>query len=131
MSNNVLINANSVATPGTQLTATSTTTPLATERVRIHTIVCSICGDGTNASGPILFVLRNGASGVGTILWSCLLSSPAIGGTSVVAAGLDIRASSAPTLEMTTAPGGTIKGTVHASGELIPVGIPSYSISTL
>lgn len=41
-------------------------------------VTASIAATGT-ASGPEVVVLRDGATGAGTVLWSCALSAPANG----------------------------------------------------
>lgn len=130
MSTNVLLNASNVASPGAAVTVTSAT-PATNNKIRIHNIVCSVTGDGTNSSGPVLFVLRDGATGVGLIIWECVLNAPATGTASITFANGDIRSTLGVTLETTTAPGHSCIASVHASGETILVGAPSYGVITI
>lgn len=73
---------------------------------------------GATAQTPILVNLRDGATGVGTILWSGTLSAPANGCASIPIAGLNIPGSvnTAMTLEFAAAPGAAAQVTVSLQG---------------
>lgn len=70
------------------------------------------------AQAPLGFVVRDGASGAGTILWRCLLGSAAGGCQTVTISGLNIigTANTAMTVESLAAPAATNFATVAASG---------------
>lgn len=70
------------------------------------------------AQAPLIFNLRDGASGVGAILWSVTLTAPAGVGQVVTISGLSIpgTANTAMTLESAAAPAATNFATVALSG---------------
>lgn len=70
------------------------------------------------AQAPIVFNLRDGASGAGTILWSVTLIAPAGSGRDVVLTGLNIVGSEDTdmTLESAAAPAGTNFANVSLTG---------------
>lgn len=70
------------------------------------------------AQGPLIFNLRDGATGVGTILWSATLTKPAGDGAVVTISGLSIPGTpnTAMTLESAAAPAGTNFAFVSLSG---------------
>lgn len=79
-------------------------------------ITCTIAAAGT-VQPPLIFNLRDGASGAGTILWSGALSAPVNQCASLAMTDLSIRgsANTAMTLEAAAATATAVQGTVAIS----------------
>ena len=69
----------------------------------------SLAAGATGPAAPLQVNLRDGASGAGTILWSCLMDVPINDSRTVTLAGLNIfgTANTAMTLEFAAAGGAT------------------------
>jgi hypothetical protein len=78
-----------VSTSGAAGTASANVAAITTGVHVCKAISVSIAA-GAAAQGPITVVLRDGATGVGTIKWSKTLSAPANGSASVDPSGLSI-----------------------------------------
>lgn len=92
-------------------------------QVRLRSLQCRVSGI-TAGTGQL--VIRDGATGAGTIIWTVDLSV-ATGGVSdeISLTDLDIRATpgNALTVEFTAGVGGDIES-VNAQGDYVPVGYP-------
>jgi hypothetical protein len=99
-------------------TAASSTGP---DVLRCRSLSVSVAGDGAVATGKIKAVLRDGATGVGTIIWSATLQAPATGSANIDIPDLDYRASigNALTLETTSAPAGTGQAACSMAGDVV------------
>ena len=90
--------------------------------VRLRQLACSL---GGAAAGIDRFVVRDGASGTGTIIWSMELSVPANGSSIVTEEGMDLRASVGNALTIETVAGvASDLETVNAAGDFVPAGQP-------
>ena len=88
---------------------------------RLRALQASLSGTGAGAAE---LVVRDGASGAGTILASWDLNSPANGGDRVNLDDLDIRSSpgNALTVEFTAGGGANTQQDVNAQGDLVVPG---------
>lgn len=87
----------------------------------VRHVLTSVCADLTAVAAitaPLTLVVRDGATGVGAILWQRRLTSPAGETKSVEVSGLNIVGSpaTAMTVEFTAAPGATNFETISATG---------------
>lgn len=104
------------ATPGaaTQATASRAANPIASH----NTMNIAATVNAVAAQGAQLLVLRDGASGVGTIIWSQRLGPVLAGDSKSFAWTLSLKGTlnTAMTLEFTTAPAGTNFNSVSMNG---------------
>jgi hypothetical protein len=103
----------------TPAAATQATVTLAAKPGGRHVAVSgTVCAIGVAAQGPIVFNLRDGATGAGTILWSVTLE--ALAGASAcqsfVVPGIKGSVNVAMTLESSAAPAATNLATVTLQG---------------
>ncbi len=94
-------------------------------QIRLRAIFASLAAGAT--AGTDQLVIRDGASGVGTIIWQADLSVPANGGDRVQLSNLDIRATPGNSLTVEFVNGlGQARETVNGEGDIIPVGYPLF-----
>ena len=92
--------------------------------VRLRAMQCRLSG---TAAGTDQLVVRDGASGTGTIIWQQDLSVPANGSDSVNLTGLDIRASVGNALTCEFVNGvASDRETVNIQGDFVPQGAPLF-----
>jgi hypothetical protein len=99
--------------------ATAATISRAAVATRRHVATgLTVCVSGVAAQPTLVFNLRDGATGAGTILWSARLMAPLGSGQCVVLSGLSIPGSvnTAMTLESAAAPAATNFATVSLQG---------------
>lgn len=118
---------NAITKNGAQVTA-STAVPATGNKYRLRTLTVCAAGDGTNATGPIQFVVRDGPTGAGSIIWEGICSAPAIGANQISQDGMDIRTTNQLTIESTAGGGNSTQLSVHASGDIVLVGYPGYAV---
>lgn len=94
---------------------------------RLRSVQCTLSG---TAIGAVKVVVRDGATGVGTIIAQWDLSIPTANGPAAILqlAGLDLRSSAgnALTVESTASGGANTTTDVNGQGDLVPVGWPAY-----
>lgn len=97
---------------------------------RIRSLLVSVAGDGTLPTGIVHIVIRNGASGVGSIVWNGVVQAAATGSVSLAATDLDIRsgAGNAITLESTGGGAGNSQLAISVQGDIVPEGYPGYAV---
>lgn len=95
--------------------------------IRCRSLTVSVTGTGA-ASGPISAILRDGATGVGTPLWSAVLQANTSTGEAIFLSGIDFRASigNALTLDV-SAPAGTGQVVASMSGDVV---VSGYNTAT-
>ena len=83
---------------------------------------------GATAQTPIELVVRDGASGTGTVIASFALAAPADGFASLQQTPLDLRASlgNALTVEFAAANVAASQSAVSAQGDFVPQGYPMF-----
>lgn len=103
--------------PSTATQATKTKAAVAAQRHVCSSITASI-SCGATAQTPILVYLRDGATGVGTILWAATLAAPANGASGISVTGLSIVGSvnTGMTLEFSAAGATATQQTVTLGG---------------
>lgn len=84
---------------------------------------------GATAQTPLEAVVRDGASGTGTIIASFALAAPANSACVIALSDLDLRASpnNALTVEFTGGGVTASQESVSAQGDLVPVGYPAFA----
>lgn len=95
-------------------------------RLRTLTITLSA---GANAQTPIEVVVRDGATGAGTVIWSASLAVAVNSAAPPIAlSGLDLRSSqgNAITVEFTGTTAAATQQSVSAGGDTVPVGYPAF-----
>ncbi len=96
-------------------------------RLRSLTITLSA---GANAQTPIQVVVRDGASGAGTVIWSASLAVAVNSAAPpITLSGLDLRSSvatNALTVEFTGTTAAATQQSVSASGDVVPIGYPAF-----
>lgn len=114
--------ATNTAATASQLAPTGGSATCVTLRMRALMVTLSA---GASPSSIAEFVVRDGASGVGTILMSGSLSVIANLGQSEFLLGIDLRATpgNALTIEFTGGGGANTQESVWAEGDIIPVGL--------
>jgi hypothetical protein len=111
----------SSATQAAPASAGTTTTTNRTV-VRLRALQCRLSG---SAAGTDLLVVRDGATGAGTIIWQQDLSVPANGSDSVNVTGLDLRATPGNGLTVEFVSGvASDREDVNAQGDFVPQGYP-------
>lgn len=123
-------NINSVPSTAAQATATQAAPAggLAAGLIlRLRSIVAAVA-TGATAQTPLQWVIRDGASGSGTILRTGVVAAPANSGDAMIEESMDVRASpgNALTVEFTAAGVTASQESVSASGDIIPQGYPIY-----
>jgi hypothetical protein len=113
-----------VPAANTAAVAVQAAAPASNDVNRCQTLTVTVAGDGTHATGILEAVLRDGATGVGTIIWAGLLAAGATGADHIQLTGLDLRSSvgNALTLEFTSAPPNTCQCTAAMAGDLVALG---------
>lgn len=92
--------------------------------VRLRAIQCSL---GGSAAGTDLLVVRDGATGAGTILLQVDLAVPANGSNIVQLTGLDIRSTPGNGLTVEFVSGvSSDREAVNAQGDYVPQGYPQF-----
>lgn len=102
----------------TQATATKAAAGAGVKNV-CTAITVTLASGAVPTVGVVQFVLRDGATGAGTVLWVGKLSLPAVSGDSRVLAvpvNIEGTANTAMTLETTAAPAANVEATVAFSG---------------
>lgn len=117
--------ATNTAATATQAAPTNGLTTGQTLRLRALMVTLSA---GATQSAVVRFVVRDGASGVGTVLMDGSLSVGANFGQSERLTGIDLRATAgnALTVEFTAGGGATTQETVWAQGDIVEVGYPAF-----
>ena len=114
-------------TPSVNTAATANVTAGTTGGVAIRLCALQVSLGGT-AVGAAQAVVRDGATGAGTIIWSGQLACSANGSSIIALAGLDLRATSGTlTIETTGAGGANTNLAVNAQGDIVPVGYPGFT----
>jgi hypothetical protein len=90
-------------------------------QLRLRSIVASIVG---TANMVDRLVVRDGATGVGTIIFSADLGAAGNSGQAVPLSDLDVRASKGNALTVEFVSGSGTAENVAAQGDLVPVGYP-------
>lgn len=90
---------------------------------RLRALLFSLAAGATPGT-PLECVVRDGASGTGTIIFSGTLAAPADGSGLIYLSGLDLRPSvgNAITIEFTAAGAATTQESVWAQGDIVGVG---------
>lgn len=112
----VAVNANHAPAAAAQATATIAA-PGTSRYIHVTEISASFAA-GATAGTPVQLVLRDGASGAGTILRQWSLAAPANGFAAIVLTGIDIpmSANTAATLEFTGAGAASTEERVNITG---------------
>ncbi len=103
------------AAPGVAVQASVTRAAVVGVRHVCTSITASTdAGAAAGGTGGMLVVLRDGLTGVGAVLWNCLLQAPANDSKSIALSGLSIIGTlgNAMTLEFVAAPGAGVSQTV-------------------
>lgn len=94
------------------------------QAIRCRSVQVSISG---TAAGAATIVVRDGATGVGAIIWQTQINCAANAGTMFSADNMDLRATTGTlTIESTGAGGANTNIAVNAQGDLVPVGYPAF-----
>ena len=104
--------------PAANVQASATKSAAGANQKHHATAVTASFGAGATAGAAIQVNLRDGATGAGAILWSCIMAAPANTAQSVTIADIDIAGSAnmAMTLEFTAAGGLTTVQSVTLTG---------------
>lgn len=94
------------------------------QSVRLRQLSASTIG---TAPGTPLLVVRDGATGTGTIIWQSDMSNAITSADRVVMVNCDLRATpgNALTVEFTTLPANTTQA-ISLSGDFVPAGYPMF-----
>lgn len=115
------INA-SLPVPGVAPLAVRTT--VAGYRLVITSLCLSLSSNGVPGGGIVTFVLREGATGVGDIVWAINASLPAVAGSCVIIPmpdmWLEFGSTADATLECTAAPPANVAASVCMTGTYVP-----------
>lgn len=106
--------------------ATVTQTAVATggQAIRLRSLTFTLSG---TSAGAITCVVRDGATGTGTIIWQGSLNCAANGSASIALQDQDLRATSGSlTVESTGSGGSNTTTSVNAGGDLVQIGYPAY-----
>jgi|SRR6266851_3436313 len=117
--------AGQAAPPGSSGSSATSGSTLV-NRLRTLTITLSA---GANAQVPIQVVVRDGATGAGTVIWTASLSAPINTAAPPIAlSGLDLRASlgNAITVEFTGTTAAATQQAVAAGGDTVPLNYPAF-----
>lgn len=117
----------STATQATITQAKPTSGATSGDVNRLRAFIVSISAAGT-ASGIIEFVVRDGASGSGTVLLAGSVSVAINSGQTVSLSGLDLRSSpgNGLTVEFTGAGASATQESVWAEGDIVNAGAPAF-----
>lgn len=122
---------NIVSYPSTAAAASASRaapTTQAGDIIRLRSLTLGVAANGA-ASGNIKFVVRDGATGAGTIIWETVLAAPDGGSNSIFLTGLDLRASlgNALTVESTGAGAAGSQISISASGDQIATSYMNFA----
>lgn len=126
-----ITNYPALATAPSASQAALNTPAVGQQTVRCRALQISCAGSAAAATGILQFVIRDGATGVGTIIWSETLQANSNSGHNLSASGLDIRASAANalTIECTSTVPAGCQAAVSMQGDYVPQGSNWYSTS--
>lgn len=111
---------NNFPAANTQATVAVTAGTTGGQAIRLRALQVYI---GGTSAGAATFVVRDGTTGAGTIIWEVELFNAANGGTSSTISSSDLRAISGTlTVETTGAGGSGTQISVNAQGDLIQIG---------
>jgi len=101
-------------------------------QVRGRVFTFSVSGSSSAATGLLQCVVRDGATGTGTIIWSGSLQAPANGSSNLILKS-DLRASvgNALTAEFTGAGATGTQEAVSMQGDIVPSGYPPFGLKNL
>ena len=103
-----------------QATAAVTSGTVAGQVIRLRSVFFSLSG---TSAGAVTVVVRDGATGAGTIIWQGSLNSAANAGDFILQNGLDVRATSGTlTVESTASGGANTTTSLNASGDFVQLG---------
>ena len=105
-----------------QATVTTTAGTTGGQAIRCRAVFFSLSGTG---AGAVTCVIRDGATGAGTIIWQGSLNTAANGSAFISPDNLDVRATSGSmTIETTGSGGANTVTSINAQGDLIAIGKP-------
>lgn len=117
----------STATQATASQAAPATAAAGGNQLRLRCLTVTLAA-GATAATPLQAVVRDGATGTGTVIWTGALAAPANGSGVIVKCDQDLRATvgNALTIEFTAAGAAATQEAVSAQGDIVPAGYPMF-----
>lgn len=104
------------------VTASTTAGTTGGNVIRLRSLQCTLGGTG---AGSVTLVVRDGATGAGTIIWQGVIVTAAGTSSMLTKSGIDLRATSGTlTIETTASGGANTTSTVNATGDTCQQGAP-------
>lgn len=108
-----------------QATVAVTASTTGGQLIRLRSLSFTLSGTG---AGAITCVVRDGATGAGTIIWQGTLNTAANASGQIVQQDVDLRASSGTlTVESTGSGGASTTTSVNAQGDLVQTGYSGFA----